>query len=242
MQAPEPEHPMNRKLALFASTAIATAALAAPADAGNFYVKMFGGGNWVADAGFTAISPTDTSDTMTWSVGGDAGWIVGGAVGYDLNDIMRGWSTEIEVSYRSNQNNGQWASTTGGGGSSGAVDFDNTSLAVMANAWYEFPIAGISPYIGGGIGWARTRFKGTYDAIAPESFDFKEDGFAWQLGAGVNIPVKPGMTVGLGYRYFRGPQVTVESYGTVAGGPTNEATSTVDSENHSVILDLKVSM
>ena len=54
--------------------------------------------------------------------------------------------------------------------------------------------------------------------------------------------VKPGMTVGLGYRYFRGPQVTVESYGTVAGGPVNEATSTVDSENHSVILDLKVNL
>ena len=234
---------MNRKLALIASTAIATAALAAPADAGNFYVKMFGGGNWMADAGFTAIEPTNTSNTLSWSVGGDVGWVVGGAVGYDLNDILRGWSTEVEVSYRSNQDNGHWFSTNGST-AGGNVDFDNTSLAVMANAWYEFPIAGVAPYIGGGIGWARTRFKGTYEptAASDASFDFKDDGFAWQLGAGVNIPVKPGMTVGLGYRYFRGPQVTVESYGNVSGSAVNNATANVDSENHSVILDLKVNL
>lgn len=234
---------MMKKITLLASSAIAAVAFAAPADAGNFYVKMFGGGNWVADAGFTAISPTDTNDTMTWSVGGDTGWVVGGAVGYDLNDIMRGWSTEVEVSYRSNQNNGHWFSTAGAT-TQGKVDFDNTSLAVMANAWYEFPIAGVAPYIGGGIGWARSRFKGTYDpAVASDtSFDFKGEGFAWQLGAGVNIPVKPGMTVGLGYRYFRGPQVTVESYGAVSGSAVNAATSDVDTENHSVILDLKVNL
>jgi len=234
---------MTRKIALFASTAIATAALALPADAGNFYVRMFGGANWVADAGFTAISPTQSSDTMTFSVGGDTGWVVGGAVGYDLNEILRGWSTEVEVSYRSNQDKGHWFSTTGGS-THGNVDFDNTSLAVMANAWYEFPIAGVSPYIGGGIGWARSRFKGTYDAASASdaSFDFKNDGFAWQLGAGVNIPVQQGVTVGLGYRYFRGPQVTVESYGTVSGSVTNAANASVDTENHSVILDLKVSL
>jgi len=209
---------------------------------------MFGGGNWMADAGFTAIEPTSTSHTMTWSVGGDAGWVVGGAVGYDLNDILRGWSTEVEVSYRSNQDHGHWASTTsaagGGSGSHGNLDFDNTSLAVMANAWYEFPVAGVAPYIGGGIGWGRTRFKGTYEAAVggDASFNFKNDGFAWQLGAGVNIPIKPGMTVGLGYRYFRGPQVTVESYGNVSGNLVNNAISDVDSENHSVILDLKVNL
>ena len=83
---------MTKRLALLATTAIATAMLsAAPADAGNFYVKMFGGANWVADTDFTAISPTDTSDTMNWSIGGDTGWVVGGAVGYDLNEILRGW-------------------------------------------------------------------------------------------------------------------------------------------------------
>jgi len=233
---------MKNKITLLATTAIVATAFALPANAGNFYVTMFGGGNWVADAGFTAISPTDpVHDSMTWSIGGDAGWTVGGAVGYDLNDILRGWSTEVEVSYRSNQEKGQWATTTGAS-TGGKVDFDNTSLAVMANAWYEFPIAGVAPYVGGGIGWARSRFKGTYEAAAPASFDFKDEGFAWQLGAGVNIPVKPGMTVGLGYRYFRGPQVTVDSYGTVAGNPTNASTSSVDTENHSVILDLKVNL
>ena len=190
-------------------------------------------------------SPTDVSDTMSWSVGGDAGWVVGGAVGYDLSEIIRGWSTEIEVSYRENQSKGHWFSTTGSSNStSGAVSYDNTSLAVMANAWYEFPVGGVAPYVGGGVGWARSKFKGNYEpnTASPAAFDFENEGFAWQLGAGVNIPVKPGMTVGLGYRYFRGPQVTVESYGAVSGSPTNKATSDVDTENHSVMLDLKVSL
>ena len=53
---------MTKRLVLLASTAIASAAMTLPADAGNFYVRAFGGGNWVADAGFTAISPTDVSD------------------------------------------------------------------------------------------------------------------------------------------------------------------------------------
>ena len=235
---------MTKRLALLASTAIVTAALAAPADAGNFYVKMFGGANWVADTGFTAISPTDVSDTMNWSIGGDTGWVVGGAIGYDLNEIMRGWSTELEVSYRENKRDGVWASSNNLASPTGTLDFDHTSLAVMANAWYEFPIAGVAPYIGGGIGWARSTFKGVYDVTSgtDAAFNFENKGFAWQLGAGVNFPVKPGVTVGLGYRYFRGPQVTVQSFDTVSGTANNAARADVDTENHSVVLDLSVSL
>ena len=107
---------MTTRTSLLASTAIAAAMLsAAPAEAGNFYVKMFGGANWVADTNFTAIDPTNTSDTMTWSIGGDTGWVVGGAVGYDLNEILRGWRTELEVSYRENQRDGGWTTNTFGG-------------------------------------------------------------------------------------------------------------------------------
>lgn len=236
---------MTKRLSLLASTAIATAMLsAAPAEAGNFYVKMFGGANWVADTNLTAIDASNTSDTMTWSIGGDTGWVVGGAVGYDLNEILRGWRTELEVSYRENQRDGGWTTNTFGGSAFGNLDIDHTSLAVMANAWYEFPIAGVSPYIGGGIGWARSRFKGTYDISVGTDvpFEFENNGFAWQLGAGVNFPVKPGVTLGLGYRYFRGPQVTVESYGQVLGGPSNAARADVDTENHSVVLDLEVAL
>ena len=113
----------------------------------------------------------------------------------------------------------------------------------MANAWYEFPIGGISPYVGGGIGWARSTFKGDYiSGLTREPFDFDNSGFAWQLGAGVNFPIKPGVSMGLGYRYFRGPEVTVLSIGEVSGCCTNASQADVDTENHSVVLNLDVSL
>jgi opacity protein-like surface antigen len=233
---------MNKKIALLASTALMVAATTLPASAGNFYVRMFGGANWVADTEFSVLEPTSTSDAMSWSVGGDTGWVVGGAIGYDLNDVLRGWKTELEVSYRENQRDGAWTTITSSGWS-GTLDFDHTSFAVMANAWYEFPIGGISPYIGGGIGWARSTFKGNYLGHASDpAFEFDNNGFAWQLGAGVNFPIKPGMSLGLGYRYFRGPEVTVLSIGEISGCCTNASQADVDTENHSVILNLDVSL
>ena len=185
---------MTKRITLLASTAIAAAMFSAPAEAGNFYVKMFGGANWVADTNFTALEPTTPSDTMSWSVGGDTGWVVGGAVGYDLNEILKGWKTEIEVSYRENQREGLWSTSTTGGWS-GTLDFDHSTFAVMANAWYEFPIGGIAPYIGGGIGWGRSTFKGNYLGQAGDpAFEFENNGLAWQLGAGVAyLQMMPGV-------------------------------------------------
>lgn len=234
---------MNKKIALLTSTALMVAATSLPAEAGNFYVRMFGGANWVADSDFTAIAPTSTTDSLSWSVGGDTGWVVGGAIGYDLNDILRGWKTELEFSYRENKRDGDWSSQTFTGPANGQLSFDHSTFAVMANAWYEFPIGGISPYVGGGIGWARSTFKGDYvNGLTREAFDFDNSGFAWQLGAGVNFPIKPGMSMGLGYRYFRGPEVSALSYGNVSGCCTNNAEGDVDAESHSVILNLDVSL
>jgi|JI9StandDraft_2_1071091.scaffolds.fasta_scaffold48717_4 opacity protein-like surface antigen len=234
---------MNKKIALLASTALMVAATTFPAEAGNFYVRMFGGANWVADSDFTALAPSSTTDSLSWSVGGDTGWVVGGAIGYDLNEILRGWKTELEFSYRENKREGDWSSLTSTGTGNGQLSFDHSTFAVMANAWYEFPIGGIAPYVGGGIGWARSTFKGDYiNGLSREPFDFDNSGFAWQLGAGVNFPIKPGMSMGLGYRYFRGPEVNALSFGNVSGCCTNNAQGDVDTESHSVLLNLDVSL
>lgn len=230
---------MNNKILLMASTIIAAAGLASTADAGNYYVKAFGGANWVSDINFHALEATTPTDTLTWDVGSDTGWVVGGAVGYDLGDLARGVSTELEISYRENSRDGLWSSSTDGGWS-GTIGFDHSSLAIMANAWYEFPVGGVSPYVGGGLGWARTRLEGQYVGQAGDpTFKFEDEGFAWQLGAGVSYPIKPGMSIGLGYRYFRGPDVTALSVGELSGCCTNATRQDVESENNSLTLDLK---
>ena len=234
---------MKTKLTLLASTAAAALALAVPAQAaGNFYVGVFGGANWVKDHSFSvATTPTASADTLSWATDGDSGWIVGGAVGMSLNQLMGGLRAEVEVAYRENQVDGLWVSnvTTPTTVSSGALDIDHSTFSVMANLWYDFDVGGISPYIGGGIGWAETELEGAYlgGAVSPAPFSFSDSGFAWQLGAGVNFDVSPNIKLGVGYRYFEGPDVTVG-----AVNAANSATADVDSENHSAIVSLTFGM
>ncbi len=233
---------MKTKLTLLASSAIVALSLATPANAaGNWYVGVFGGANWVKDHSFSvATAPTSSADTLTWATDGDSGFIVGGAVGMSLNQFMNGLRAEVEVAYRENQVDGVWQSNTGTptGVSTGALDIDHSTFSVMANIWYDFELGGISPYIGGGVGWAETELDGNYLGTSLSGpFSFSDSGFAWQLGAGINFDVSPNIKLGVGYRYFAGPDVTVGSI-----YAPNSATADVDSENHSAIVSLTFGM
>ena len=106
----------------------------------------------------------------------------------------------------------------------------------MANAWYDLEIGGLSPYVGGGIGWARSQADGSYGNGVPV-FNWQESGFAWQLGAGVNFNIAPQTTMGIGYRFFQSRQISVVSPSTLSSGP-NDSRGEVDSGNHSVIVDV----
>jgi len=239
---------MKTKTALLASSAVAALAFAAPANAAsNFYVSVFGGANWLQDDRFvgTAVvtGATTTTETFTFDSKPDTGWIVGGAVGMSLNQFMQGLRVEAEVAYRQQDVGGPWAATTttgvGGTTITGALDYEQSSLSVMANVWYDFDVAGVSPYIGGGIGWAETELDGTFiditnTAVLPLSFD--DNGFAWQLGAGVNFDIAPNMKLGVGYRYFEGPEVDVTS--PIAGIVTRG----VESQNHTVLVNLTLGL
>lgn len=233
---------MKTRAILLASSAVAALSLAAPAEAaGTFYVNVFGGANWSEDHSFRAVTSTTTSaDTLTWSTDSDTGFIVGGAVGMSLNQFMEGLRVEVEVAYRENSVDGIWTSntTTPTFVSSGALDIDHSTFSVLANVWYDFQLAGVNPYLGGGIGWADTEIDGNYLGTGLAGpFSFSDDGFAWQLGAGVRFDVSPNMKLGVGYRYFDGPEVTVGSINAL-----NSATAEVDNENHSVIVDLTIAM
>lgn len=232
---------MKTKLTLLASTAVVALAFTAPAQAaGNWYVGFFGGANWVDDHSFSAAtSPTVSADTLTWSTDGDTGFVVGGAIGLNLSGMANGLRAEIEVAYRQNKVDGAWITntTTPTAVSSGTLDFDHSTFSVMANAWYDFDLGGVRPYLGGGVGWAETELDGQYLGGVTGPFDFKDDGFAWQLGAGVNFDVSPNVQMGIGYRYFKGPDVTVGSLNAL-----NSATSDVDSGQHSAVVSVSFGM
>jgi opacity protein-like surface antigen len=234
---------MKTKAILLASSAVAALSLTAPAQAaGNWYVSVFGGANWSDDHRIAAATSTSASaDTLSWVADSDTGFIVGGAVGYGLTQLAPGLRVEVEAAYRENQVDGLWQTnvTTPTVVSTGNMGYDFSTFSVMANLWYDFPIAGVTPYVGGGIGWARTDADVDFIGGTTVSIDYDDSGFAWQLGAGIDFDVSPNMKLGVGYRYFQGPDVTIP--GTFGGGGS-VAAGDLDSEHHSAIVNLRVAM
>jgi opacity protein-like surface antigen len=164
----------------------------------------------------------------------DTGWFIGGAVGYSLGQLVTpGLRVEVEVAYRHNQVDGDWSSATPAT-STGVIDYDHTSTAVMANVWYDFDVGGFRPYVGGGIGWADVEVDGAYITSPDPVIDASDDGFAWQLGGGINFPVSPNVQLGFGYRYFSGPEVTILA----PDLPANTLTPELDYENHTAMATL----
>jgi outer membrane autotransporter protein len=226
---------MKTKTVLLATTALALLTLAAPANAaGPWYVSLTGGANWQDDDGFIA---TNGPDTLTFASNSDTGYVIAGAVGYSLTSVAPGLRVEAEVSYRDNSNDGVWTTTTGVASDSGLLDFDHSAIAVLANVWYDFDVGGVKPYVGGGLGWADVEVDGTYIGGTIPAIDFSDNGFAWQAGAGINFAISPNMQLGVGYRYFSGPEVNI-----LAPFATNSATSELDYDNHAAVLTLTFGM
>ena len=101
--------------------------------------------------------------------------------------------------------------------------------ALMANAWFDLGNSStFTPYVGGGIGYALSKFDGgaVYDGV--------DGNFAWQLGAGINVAVSDDTALGLGYRYFDAGDVEL-SLPTPAGVPT---TAEQDVNGSAILLQL----
>ena len=215
---------MRNKTLMLATTALALIASPSSAQADGLYVSVFGGLNWVADSS----AATDGGET-TWSTDADTGFVLGGAIGGHLEKWLTGLSVELEASYRRNDVGGVWSTFRG----TGPIDANISTFALMSNAWYEHDFGWrIRPYVGGGVGWGRAHLDGALTT----TFDTSNDGFAWQLGAGFNYEASPGVNVGLGYRYFRGP-----SFDPVFIGKNNLPVG-FDNDNHSVAANLTIAI
>jgi opacity protein-like surface antigen len=229
---------MTIRRSLLAGTALALCVLAAPAQAGRpMYVTLGGGANLLQDANEHAVNPTSTHETLSFSPESNTGFVLHAAIGAHLDDWVTGLRAEVEGSYRQNNADGLWAyhtlfmfAPTGG-----ALDFDESTWAVLANAWYDVNFGGsLHPYFGGGAGWGETRLKGErHTGFPPTSFNFTGDGFTWQLGGGLNWTISPSVTIGVGYRYVDGPDVDF-----LPANASDGAVVNVDQVSQSVTLDL----
>ncbi len=249
---------MSFKTLLAATTAMAIVSAAPAANAGEMYVSVFGGANFLSDssAGFTNDSGT-TAEIYAWNSDADTGFVLGGAIGTHLDRWAQGLKVELEVSYRRNDVGGGWSvddydgSTVPSTTAVGQLNANMSNFAIMANVWYEHDFGWKArPYIGGGVGWARAQFdgalttgveSGTTDAGGATDWDLTNSGFAWQLGVGLNYEVSPGVDVGLGYRYFRGPEFN-EPFSVAPDFVSSESFGKVENDNHAVAVNLNINI
>lgn len=210
---------MRMKRLLLATTALAILAGAGQAQAGDLYLSVFGGANFLAD---DSADEAGTNNLTGFASDADTGFILGGAIGTHLDKWQKGLRVELEASYRRNDLGGNWytdadvpttTDTTGG-----PIDGNMSTFAIMANIWYDIDVGSkVRPYVGLGAGWARSHadavFVTTFQNGSPSTgthsnTSFDNSGFAWQLGVGVNYEVMPDVDVGVGYRYFDGPNIS----------------------------------
>jgi len=241
---------MQLKRVLLASSALALLAGASQAQADGLYISVLGGANFTEDSSASLLQtdgPTDTT-LNSWATDADTGFVIGGAVGTHLDKWAKGLKVELEASYRRNDVGGIWVVSDFDTGvfdfaSSGTIAANLSTFAVMANVWYEHDMGWkVRPYVGGGVGWARTKFDGallTSTGDTEDTWNRENDGFAWQLGIGFNYQAAPGVDVGLGYRYFSGPDIN-QPY-TINLFFSDAATfGRVENDNHSVMVNLSI--
>lgn len=154
------------------------------ASAQSIYYGLHGGLNLSHDS-------DGTSGGVTTESVYDPGFAVGGFAGYDLGSGLR---IEGELTYRVND-----VDTVGGIN----LDGDFSSLAFMANGFYDFEVGGspFVPYFGGGIGAAIV----SANDIGSSGLTIVDDDdtvFAYQLSVGVGYELSPTVTLTADYRYF----------------------------------------
>jgi opacity protein-like surface antigen len=227
---------ISKKLWL-ASAALVALATAGQARAGGVYVSVFGGANF---------QPNDSSRAggggsfQAYAYDPDTGFAIGGAIGTGLDNWVRGLRIELEASYRRNDVGGAWTTGTSVFASTGVIDANASTFALMANVAYDIDVGWkFKPYVMAGAGWARSHYEGVHAYTGGgtrDSFDLENSGFAFNLGAGVNYEVAPGVDVGIGYRYFDGPNTSASFF----AGKFGSATVKHENNNHAVMLNLTI--
>ena len=151
------------------------------------YCTLFGGFSQLNDyrgnAGATQLQGTFSD-----------GWMIGSAYGQYLKS---GFRAELEFAFRSNT-----ADTWSVNGASDDWYGHVFSYSGMANLYYDFPkinVAGLKPYVGGGLGLSI--IDGDFETNMT-NIEIEDESFAYQFMAGFNIPINANVAAFSEYRFF----------------------------------------
>jgi opacity protein-like surface antigen len=164
---------MKKRLPMLAAAMIAAGTLSTPAFAADHYVSGNVGISWINE-----IKPISGPNLQT-----DDGVNLLGAVGCDYGN----YRIETEAGYQHNDIK-----------SGGAIKV----LSLLGNGYYDFNVGGgIKPYVTAGVGVADVRLR-NISLGGPFRYDDNEMTFAYQIGAGVAIPIASKVMLDARYRYF----------------------------------------
>ncbi|MEI8032360.1 MAG: P44/Msp2 family outer membrane protein [Chlorobiaceae bacterium] len=121
-----------------------------------------------------------------------------GAFGHDFG----GYRLEGEVGYQTNTTNKATTSVLIPTATENTLSGNVRALSFLANGYYDIKMAGVEPYITAGAGLAKVDYSDVQVVGINSAVSANKTAFAYQLGAGVAIPVSRNVKIDVRYRYF----------------------------------------
>lgn len=166
---------MKKQLALLFTGLALAGFTAQPAVAADMYGSLNGGISWMDDM--------DNAPNAGDDLEMNGGYMVLGAIGCDYGN----YRVEAEAGYQESDVDSYNAVASGG---------DVKIFSLLANGYYDIDAGGFEPYLTAGVGVANVNFNNV--AVT----DPNETTLAYQIGAGLAIPVADGVMLDARYRYF----------------------------------------
>jgi opacity protein-like surface antigen len=256
-------------------------ALPAHAEPSRFYVSLGAGVNWASEMDQKGHNDENTCyptndcagrniDGYRWfyDLDTDAGGIFEAAAGYKMDNIR----LELALNWRKNDIDQKFKRLTYLDGStgvrkrdsnytneSGAAIDDIETTSIIVNAYYDFPLDWITPYVGAGIGLSRVELtrvsysskyscSGTCNApLSPPSAynarqkeDFSDTVLSGHFHAGADYDFNDNILIGLKLSYsIMGDMRDSGSYSDHSVPETANHTKIEDIDHFSIMLGLK---
>jgi opacity protein-like surface antigen len=218
---------MKKTLVLLFAGLVVAGLSAAPASAADHYVSGSVGLSWMSDI---SIAEDETDEFDKINVG--SGLTLLGAIGCDYGD----YRLEAEIGYQQNDIDGVNVIEEGEDlvlvpAAGVPAEGDVSVLSLMANGYYDIDLGGVDLYATAGVGVAQVSFDDFRygDDIEDDagSLDFSETALAWQVGAGLAVPIGTNIALDARYRYFATTDFSVNGVN-------------MNVESHNVLLGLRV--
>ena len=173
-------------------------------------------------------------DDYIESIDTGSGITLTGAFGCDYGDFR----AEAELGYQTNDAE-SYTFIEDGDEYPYDITGDVSVTSLMANGYYDIDLGGVELFLTAGVGVAQVNFdelQYTDEEYDYYTFSTSETALAYQLGAGLGIPVSDGIMLDARYRYFATTDFTVAS--TLGYDDAYNA----NIESHSALLGLRVSL